>query len=697
MIPMDIPEWIPAFITSYASGRNYRSILSPYGDDLKLLHAVREGITAVEAVAITDTRPAGTAERIEIIQGDPVSLLSGCTRRFDLILLFPPSHQGTGSANPNREEAETVNNPPYDEHILTLADLISDTGALIAIVHSGFFWNKTIIGQLSESGLFCEAALTLTQDRSLQVQENDQLLIIMRRGEREMMMAGELTPERARHEILIRNLKQQKNGKRPELGYFIRRSEYRSLHEILLEEQVRRLAEEHGTPRVPFSGITRSITIGACGTLQDAGRRIYLPFSPAAPPVISHEDLSVPPSDAACILLRTGTVEPEYLIHFFRTELGRGIRELVMRRAETIHRFASTLAETEIYLPPPQIQAEVIAINASIESARDRLTSIQRALWMRPHSTRSVLGQLERLREGEGITEWMENLPFPLASILWIYHAERSPAKKVGHLLHFFEASAEFIAGILLSALYPIMRSEGIDLLDENPEFRDIYMNATFRSWIILCRRAGRQVRKKIARDGGYVDMARLFGNPDREFIDMVTSKRLFALLDEVADLRNDWKGHGGITGKRDDEEQLATLERLLERFREGVRDRFNHLRVILPGAAVYRDGIFSCQVQSVTGTRARFPDMSITSLIPLDTGSLFLYSGKGGEPMKILPFFRLIFHPETGEPAWYFYNRIEGRRVRWISYHYEPESEFEEEDEEVYTMLRDLGLITGE
>ncbi len=676
---MDVPKWIPAFILSYASGRIFRSILSPYPDDIRLISTIKEGIAADEAVAITATPPVGSAEGIEIIQGDPVSILDSCIRRFDLILLFPH--------NP----ASVLDLLPASAHLL------SDSGALIALVHAGFFRDNTIIEELSESGLFCEAALTLTEDSPFQTQKKEQMLIIIRRGEREMMMAGELTPDAARHEILLQNLDGQKNGKRPELGFFIRRREYRSIEEILLEEHISKLAEEHGAPRVPFSGITRSITTGACGTVQDTGRRIYLPFSPAAPPVISHEDLSVPPSDATCILLRTGTVEPEYLIHFFQTELGRGIRELVMRRAETIHRFASTLAETEIYLPPPQIQAEVIAINASIESTRDRLGTIQRKLWMRPHSTRSVLGPLERLREGEGIIEWMETLPFPLASILWIYHAEGSPSKKVGHLLHFFEASAEFIAGILLSALYPIMRSDAIDLLDENPEFRDIYRNTTFRSWIILCRRAGRQVRRKIAGDSGYDEMAQLFGNPDREFIDMVTSKRLFALLDEVADLRNDWKGHGGITGKRDDEEQLATLERLLERFREGIRDRFNHLRVILPGAAVYRDGIFSCQVQSVTGTRARFPGMSITTLIPLDTGSLFLYSGKGGEPMKILPFFRLIFHSETGEPAWYFYNRIEGRRVRWISYHYEAESGFEEDNEEVYTMLRDLGLITGE
>jgi len=679
MIPMDTPEWITTFITSYASGKNYHSILSLYPDNIELLSRVKEGIGATEAVAMTDTPAAGSADGIEVIWGDPILILNGCTRVFDLVLLFP------------RKPASVF------DLLFTSARRISDSGALIALVHTEFFRESRIIQKLSESGFFCEAALTLRLDSSLKAEKEEELLIIIRRGEREMIMAGELNPDVERHRILLQNLQNQKNGKRPELGFFIRRTGYRSLHEILLEERISKLAEEHGAPRVPFSGITRSISTGACGTLQDAGRRIYLPYSPAAPPVISHEDLSVPPSDAACILLRTGTVEPEYLIHFFQTALGRAIRELMMRRSGTIQHFASTLAETEIYLPPPQIQAEVIAINASIESARDRLGSIQRELWRRPHSTRSVLGQLERLREGEGIIEWMETLPFPLASILWIYHAEETPAKKVSHLLHFFEASAEFIAAILLSALDPILRGEEFDLLDENPEFRDTYRNATFRSWIILCRRAARQVRKKIAGDNGYDEMARLFGNPDREFIDMVTSKRLFALLDEVADLRNDWKGHGGITGKRDDEEQLATLERLLERFREGIRDRFKNMQVILPGAAVYRDGIFSCQVQSVTGTRARFPGMSITSLIPLDLGSLYLYSGRGGEPMKILPFFRLIFHPETGEPAWYFYNRIEGMRVRWISYHYEAESEFEEEDEEVYEMLKDCGLITGE
>ncbi|WP_300330520.1 hypothetical protein, partial [Methanocalculus sp.] len=284
MIQMDVPEWIPTFIISYASGRNYQAILSSSGDNLKLLSVVKEGIGAAEVVAMVDTPATGSADEIEVIAGDPVSILNGCTRVFDFVLLFPP-------------------NPASVPDLLFASALrISDSGALIALVNADFFRESTIIQKISESGFFCEAALTLRLNSSLQSEKEEELLIIIRRGEREMIMAGELTQDVERHRILLQNLQSQKNGKRTELGIFIRRSQYRSLDEILLEERISKLAEEHGAPRVPFSGITRSISTGACGTLQDAGRRIYLPYSPAAPPVISHEDLSVPPSDAACIL-----------------------------------------------------------------------------------------------------------------------------------------------------------------------------------------------------------------------------------------------------------------------------------------------------------------------------------------------------------------------------------------------------------
>ncbi|WP_304840195.1 hypothetical protein [Methanocalculus sp.] len=671
--------------------------MDPWTDDPASLLILKDRIGAGSAVAISKDQTIPAPEGVQLIRGDPLNILSQYNEEFDLVVINPPFDTPVRSVDLISEDSKTIRIEDEERNLVMLrsALLLSPEGVLFAIVHPDFFQEKNAAITLIRLGLFCEAALTLPRGIFSQVTGRQQLLIIIRKGYSDMMMAGELSSDSSRHEILLRNLRGQKSGKTPELGVFIRTSTFRSLGEILLEEKVKKLAHEHGVPPVPFSGITRSIIVGACGTLQDAGGRIYLPFSPDKPPQISSEDLLIPPSEVACILLRSGTVDPGYLLSFFDTELGRAIRELVAKRAGRIEHFSDILAEATIYLPPPQIQAEVIRIDTSIKSLKGVLTSIQRELWAHPLSTRSAVEQLEQLKDQDDFADWAEALPFPLASILRAYIAENIPSKKVSHLFHFFEASAEFIAVILLSAIAPLAEKEEIDLLDDNPEFRDVYSNATFRSWIILCRRSARQIRKRLSSASEQEGMAGLFGNPTRDFIDLVTSKRLFALFDEVADLRNDWKGHGGIVGERGYEQRLTILEAHLSRCREIMREHFEDVTLIRPGAGEYRDGIFSYQVHSLTGTHPRFVVIKIRSLIPLDTETLYLYPRQSGEPLRLLPFFRLILHPETGEPAWYFYNRIVGRSVRWISYHYESESEFDEDDEEVYAVMRLLGLIS--
>ncbi|RQD82000.1 MAG: hypothetical protein D5R96_06105 [Methanocalculus sp. MSAO_Arc2] len=688
-----------SFISIYASRKNVRSLLCVPEDTLQTVLELKDAINPERAVAVTEDRTRMEPAGVTVVRGDPITVLSHCSETFDLIVSAPRFEKPVADGD---QPSETDDLIQYEEQgrnqiILESALHLSPEGALFTIVPPGFFENGEMYHTLQECGLSCEAVFSLPRGLFVPVTGARCLLVIIRKKEINELMAGELSADPARWEILLQNIHDQKNGKKPELGIFVRASAFRSLDEILLKDTIRKLATEHGTPPIPFSGITRSITVGACGTPQDAGRRIYLPFAPDEPPVTSAEDLPRPSVDAACIILRQDAVDSGYLIRFFETELGRAIRELIHRRAGTIHHFSEALAEAEIYLPPPQVQVEAIRMDSIIESMKGDLHSIQRDLFAHPYSTRSARERLDRLRSRDEITDWIETLPFPLASILWAYIAENSPSKKVGHLFHFFEASAECIAGILLSAIAPIIRREGIDLLDDNPEFRDVYQNATFRSWIILCRRAGRQIRTRLSSHTEQEGMVGLFGKPGREFIDMVTNKRLFSLFDEVADLRNDWKGHGGIVGEREYEQRLVTLESYLIRCRETIRDHFGDVMLIRPGAGEYHDGIFTYQVKSLTGSRPRFQVTTISSLIPLDTRKLYLYPRDSGEPLELLPFFRLVEHPATGEPAWYFYNRIEGKRVRWVSYHYEAVSEFEEDNEEVYAMMRHLRLITGD
>ena len=61
-----------------------------------------------------------------------------------------------------------------------------------------------------------------------------------------------------------------------------------------------------------------------------------------------------------------------------------------------------------------------------------------RALFGVTHSSRSVVVEAS-------LGEWMETLPFPLASILWRAEAvRRKPGQAGAHLLDFFEALAQY-------------------------------------------------------------------------------------------------------------------------------------------------------------------------------------------------------------------------------------------------------------
>jgi hypothetical protein len=55
----------------------------------------------------------------------------------------------------------------------------------------------------------------------------------------------------------------------------------------------------------------------------------------------------------------------------------------------------------------------------------------------------------------------------------------------------------------------------------------------------------------------------------------------------------------------------------------------------------------------------------------PLDAESLYLLNDGSSQALALVPLIRFISDSNTGEDACYFYNRLEGEQVRWVSYHY--------------------------
>ena len=63
---------------------------------------------------------------------------------------------------------------------------------------------------------------------------------------------------------------------------------------------------------------------------------------------------------------------------------------------------------------------------------------------------------IQRINTEDSFAAWLDQLPYPLASTLWLYHAQnRTEVEQCQQLLKFFEALAQFLCIVHMSALYP--------------------------------------------------------------------------------------------------------------------------------------------------------------------------------------------------------------------------------------------------
>jgi hypothetical protein len=173
-----------------------------------------------------------------------------------------------------------------------------------------------------------------------------------------------------------------------------------------------------------------------------------------------------------------------------------------------------------------------------------------------------------------------------------------------------------------------------------------------------------------------------LFGNPSEAFLSMITSKSIINVLFEVANLRNKWKGHGGITSEVENNQRVLTLEQQLNEFRKYIADAFDDIRMLSPSTGIFEDGIFTYSAKELIGARTPFNELTIKSLIPLDKKKLYLCNSQQIKPIELIPFIKFI----EASNAIYFYTSIESKDVRWVSYHFDKEAELNQPaDSEIF------------
>ena len=165
-------------------------------------------------------------------------------------------------------------------------------------------------------------------------------------------------------------------------------------------------------------------------------------------------------------------------------------------------------------------------------------------------------------------------------------------------------------------------------------------------------------------------------GNPSEAFLEAITDKSIYNILDNVKNDRNYWKGHGSFLGERKINELLSKHNENLKTLKTNLFSLFSSFELIQAKTIKYQEGVFNHEVKSIMGSSYFFKTKIIKVKIPMEYDQLYILHKGSERPIKLIPYIKFIRGPKTNNKVFYFYNRIDRNQIRYMSYHNEDDSE---------------------
>lgn len=708
-------SFIPEFITAYLRHTPIHSILDPFAGVGGFIGQVVQAPTLdIERAIGLETNPREAelaciiheSARVDWRVGNPSELLSQMTEPFDAIIGCP--HLGMPTASRTLD---------YKGHEFTLHDesgriiaaealrLLGTNGVALFVVTPNFLWHHelhphSLSAQLEQLGVYLDAALLIRQGAFVPQSRLPGLLVILKREKPDRVFVGELDAEVARNGALLNNLLTRKRGKAPQLGSLIERTNLTSVEAVFTEYEIKRQVQKMNVDAVPLADVAIEINRLSAhrpGEFEAKPNSVYLPLIASSNAVSSLDDLKLKPHHYAQLVLDPERANAHYVADFLNTPLGLLTRESLASSVTISRDTKRTLGEALLYLPDLTTQERVLGIQTRLTKIQTEVDQLRRKLAEHPHSFPSVaeaITKWEQTSEHDDIA-WYETLPFPLASILWAYHADNNVEHRVDYLFHFFEAFAEYRATVLLSAFASdnAIYSEYCKAwISDEPKYRDKYKQADFGYWNELGACLAKTTRELLGDEKTKQVCLALFGQTDSTYVEMISDKRFVQPLDEAREYRNRWKGHGGLANQREHQQRLDTLEQLLAMIYSVISDRHKSIRLIAPEVCEFTEGVYRYNAKNIMGTHIPFPTVRVETLVPMDSKDLYLLPEGGAHPLRLLPFIRLTAAPKTQRTACYFYSSMQsGDEVRLVSYQFEGESELIRTDSRLVSALQFL------
>lgn len=704
------PAAIVEFIIEYLSGQDVKSILDPWAGLGSLLIPLSTNLKpdTSEGIEPNDScfkvvKSLDSEKNIKWIVANPLVHLDKINNEFDVVVSnLPRGVRPQAETFQSDKGATEIRDDVGHLVILKSCLRLSEKGIGIFTVPLSFITasrRNSVYNNLNKFNLFLEAFIAIYSGAFAPQTMLRSALVIIRKGNSTPIFVGELSDNLARNKVLIENLSKKMDGKELALGKVVETKVFKGYHALVSEEKIDRMASRIGLKPVPITTITKERNYvrhsidSSEQTFEEKANAVYLPLIGRSNAVSSLEETTLKPHNYAQLVIDSEIATSYYVSTFFNTPLGHVIREGACS-GTTIPKITRTsLSQMNLYLPDLKTQIQAEETSTKISNLVSDLQELQNRIWSKPRDLSVIQKGIEKVNKEDRFTDWLDNLPFPLASILWAYHAANgNTRRKYEYLDHFFEALAEFMATFLLSGfqndpnLFDEVKAKFSERLAKN---RLSFDRSTFGTWVNVAERLSKEARKILNnKEQEAFVREQLFRISDMDILNKLFSSKLIAVLKDTNNLRNDWRGHGGVVSDRVAHDRLIILQSYLSGVRECFGDIWDRYHLIQPHGMKFIDGIFIISADKIMGTRTPFETVSFKSREPLEYGLLHFIGQEEQIALKLLPFIKVMESPKTAQNACYFYNRKELKGFRFISYHFEAEAEFVSEFKEIDEVL---------
>jgi hypothetical protein len=312
-----------------------------------------------------------------------------------------------------------------------------------------------------------------------------------------------------------------------------------------------------------------------------------------------------------------------------------------------------------------------------IQKLRSELAEFESQVWEKPRQVSKVIEGLNKVNHEERFEEWLDSLPFPLATILRLYHAvnqKEDEKEKYEILLNFFEAFAEYCAIIHLSAFKKNQahwenKKRKLDAVMREMNF--VLDRPTFGLWTMIVGFFAGELRLMLNGNPEDKDLVKeIYVTSDLRPLEILSSKKLVTLIQEANNYRNRAFHSSFVPPEEVSIKRHAALKRNLDTFREIVGTVFLKYQLIKPkkrGVTVLEGPVFNCMVQKVMGSDTQLEDLVLELTKPAIAGTLCLHNPGHNNVLELLPLIRVT---DTLQPISYFYKRIENMKMNFVSFY---------------------------